>query len=224
MTLVPAHKTPITPADVAQALRSAWSQLFGGVPSDATIALLMAQSALETGRWRSCWNWNLGNIKPGSKWQGDTCQFSCNEVIDGKVVWFNPPHPQTTFRAYADLAAAAADYLWLLHRRFTACWMHVLRPDPVAFSQALKRQGYYTAPEPPYTRAVASLFREYLPLVVSLADPVPVPAMAPAVPDRDLETLALSIAAYDAVSAVREEMHDTEPAPAPGDDDGQTQA
>jgi hypothetical protein len=217
--MLEAVKTPITPKDIARALRAAWLKLFEETPADGTIALLMAQSALETGRWKSCWNFNLGNIKGGAKWQGDTCQFRCNEVIKGKVEWFDPPHPQTTFRAYPTLEAAAADYLWLLHRRFAQCWMHVLRPDPVAFSQALKRQNYYTAPEPPYTRAVASLFREYLRLVVD-QDSSPPPALEPAKQDHGLEALALSIAATSALDAIREEgIPDTDRAPPPGDDD-----
>ena len=217
--MLPANRTPVTPRNVGRALRAAWMAHFGETPSDASIALLLAQSALETGRWKSCWNYNLGNIKAGSKWQGDTTQFRCNEVIGGKVVWFDPPHPQTTFRAYPTLEEAAKDYLWLLHRRFAQAWMHVTRPDPVAFSQALKRQNYYTADEPPYTRAVASLFREYLALMVD-GDSSPQSAPAPAT-DNGLEALALSIAATAAVDAIREDGYDTDPAPAPELDDGQ---
>lgn len=220
MTMVEARKTPITPQQIAHALRAAWSKLFERTPSDATVALLMAQSALETGRWRSCWNFNLGNIKGLGKWAGDTCQFRLNEVIDGKVVWFDPPHPQTTMRAYPTLEAASEDYLWLLHRRFAVAWPHVLRPDPVAFSQALSRAHYYTAPEPPYTRAVVSLFSEFLAMVVTLGRSQP---EAPAKePEPGHEELRASIAPpggiYDDEAGVC--RMDTEPAPPPGDADG----
>lgn len=206
--MVEARKTPITPSDVARALRAAWLRLFEVIPADQCIAVLMAQSALETGRWRSCWNYNLGNIKPGSKWQGDTCQFRLNEVIKGRVVWFDPPHPQTTMRAYSSLTDAAADYLWLLRRRFATAWTPVLNGDPIAFSQALKAQGYYTAPEPPYTKAVKSLYTEYLKLLLSQESG---PDLEPDAPpdtepgDHGLEALALSIAAFDAVTASRED-------------------
>jgi hypothetical protein len=209
----PAVKTHITPAAVAIALRSAWMKLFGQTPSDGTVALLMAQSALETGRWKSCWNYNLGNIKGGGKWSGDTCQFRLNEVIGGKVVWFDPPHPQTTMRAYPDLTAAASDYLWLLARRFQRAWPHVLRPDAVAFSQALKAQNYYTAPEPPYTRAVVSLFREYLGLVTTLGNALPVAVATEPHPDHEelRDSIAPPGGVYDEEAG--ECRPDTEPAP-----------
>jgi hypothetical protein len=206
--MLEAEKTPVTPTDVARALRAAWLRLLEVVPAEQQLAVLMAQSALETGRWKSCWNFNLGNIKGGGKWGGDTCQFRCNEVINGKVEWFDPPHPQTTFRAYAHLTDAAADYLWLLRRRFAQAWEYVLRGDPVGFSQALKRQKYYTAPEPPYTKAVKSLFNEYLRLLMNGdSSPPPPPDEAPDTEPagHGLEALALSIAAFDAVSASRED-------------------
>jgi hypothetical protein len=209
--MLEAVKTPITPLDVARALRAGWLRLFETVPADQQVAVLMAQSALETGRWKSCWNYNLGNIKGGGKWKGDTCQFRCNEVLGGVVQWFDPPHPQTTFRAYPNLTDAAADYLWLLRRRFSVAWEPVLRGDPVAFSQALKAQRYYTAPEPPYTRAVKSLFGTYLRLLSSAADdPLPQPVEAQSAPEQEpvddgLDDLALSITARNAVDLVRDD-------------------
>ncbi len=215
--LVHATKTLITPLDVARALRAAWMRLFEDIPANQCIAVLMAQSALETGRWKSCYCWNLGNIKPGSKWQGDYFQIRLNEVIKGKVEWFDPPHPQTNMRAYSNLIDAASDYLWMLRRRFSSSWTPVLNGDPVAFSQALKRQGYYTADEPPYTRAVKSLFGEFLRLLVSQeSSPEPPPDDAPDTePDGGgLEELALSIAARGAVDGVlddaRKDMTDAD--------------
>jgi hypothetical protein len=206
--IVEARKTPITPLDVARALRAAWLRLFEVVPADQQIAVLLAQSALETGRWKSCYCWNLGNIKPGSKWSGDCYQIRLNEVIDGKVRWFDPPHPQTNMRAYSSLFDAAADYLWMLRRRFSSSWTPVLNGDPVAFSQALKRQGYYTADEPPYTKAVKSLFLEYYRLLnTQESSPPPPPDDAPDTEPADtgLESLALSIAARSAVDEALDE-------------------
>ncbi len=216
--MVPAVKTPVSAVDVGRALLAAWTKLFEETPAPGSIALLLAQSALETGRWKSCWCWNLGNMKPGSKWAGDICQFRLNEVINGVTKWFDPPDPQTSMRAYPSLAAAAEDYLWMLHRRFAQCWMHVVRADPVAFSQALKAQGYYTAPEPPYTKAVRSLYLEYLRLMASGEEYAPpIPPDAPH-SDHGLEELALSVAAFDAVGTDRF-GHDTDPAEAPPDTD-----
>jgi hypothetical protein len=204
--LVDATKTPVTPLDVARALRAGWLKLFDVIPVDQCVAVLMAQSALETGRWKSCYCYNLGNIKGGGKWTGDTCQFRLNEVIKGKVVWFDPPHPQTTMRAYPSLADAAADYLWLLRRRFASAWEPILRGDPIAFSQALKAQNYYTAPEPPYTKAVKSLFLEYMRLLNTHESDAPPPdTERDPGQDSGLEALALSIAARDAADDARDD-------------------
>ncbi len=206
--MLEAVKTPVAPLDVARALRAAWMRVLGNEPANQQLAVLLAQSALETGRWKSCWNYNLGNQKGGGKWTGDTCQFRCNEVIKGKVLWFDPPHPQTTFRAYDTLVDGVTDYLWLLRRRFTRAWEFVLRGDPEAFSRMLKAQNYYTASEPPYTKALKSLFSEYLRLLNTYeSDAPPPPDVVPGEEPRDfgLESLALSIAAFDAVDDARED-------------------
>ncbi len=204
--LVDATKTIISPLDVGRALRAAWFKLFEHEPANQSVAVLMAQSALETARWKSCYQWNLGNIKPGSKWQGDVFQIRLNEVIDGKTKWFDPPHPQTNMRAYPSLPDAAADYLWMLRRRFSASWDPVLRGDPIAFSQALKRQGYYTAPEPPYTKALKSLFGEYLRLLNTHESDAPPPdTERDPSQDHGLEALALSTAARSAADDARDD-------------------
>ena len=225
--MVIAVKTLVTPEQVARALRVAWLRLFDAEVADHQLAVLMAQSALETGRWKSCWNFNLGNIKGGGAWAGDTCQFRLNEVIGGVVQWFDPPHPQTTMRAYSTLADGAADYLWLLRRRFARAWDPILRGDPVAFSQTLKSLRYYTAPEEPYTKAVKSLTATYARLLATLGPEAPAPVEAVPTPveeeDGPFDHLALSIAARHAVDEVRQEAMaemrdlDTEPPEPPPD-------
>jgi hypothetical protein len=157
------------------------------------IALLVAQSALETGRWRSIHWYNFGNIKPGAGWLGDYCQFRCNEVIAGKVQWFDPPHPQTSFRAYASPLAGAQDYLDFLSKksRYRGAWVRALAGDPVGFSRELRRAGYYTASEAIYTKAIVSLYAEFLPLV-----PVP-PVAEPALPSQPADPEHSTITAED---------------------------
>jgi hypothetical protein len=85
-------------------------------------------------------------------------------VIGGKVQWFDPPHPQTNFRAFMDLDAGVIDYLRFLSQRarYQAAWAAAASGDPTAFVHALKASGYFTADETPYRRAVVSLFNEYL--------------------------------------------------------------
>lgn len=159
--------THATPIEVARALRRAWMLLFGAEPSRESVCVLLAQGALETGRWRSMHCWNLGNIKSvpgdGRSWTF----FRCNEIIGGKEVWFDPPHPASRFRAYDSLDEGAHDYLQLLRKRFAVAWPAVLAGDPDGFVRKLKAAGYFTAAVEPYARSVVSLFREFLKLDLS---------------------------------------------------------
>ncbi len=183
MATIDDEVTTATVEEVARALRGAWVDLFGGEPSRASIILLLAQGALETGRWKSMHNWNLGNAKAGA--DVDHCFFRCNEVmsqraaaeihmksttgtveigrVDGNnvVVWFNPPHPYSRFRAYRDLDEGAAGYLAMMHKRFRMAWEQVLQGDPIAFVHALKAGNYFTADAVEYSKSVASLFNEF---------------------------------------------------------------
>jgi hypothetical protein len=183
-TLLPDAITPLTAKQVALAFRSAFETLVGQTPSNACLALMVAHSALETGRWKSIHCFNLGNIKAGPDYEGYYCQFRCNEVIGGKVQWFDPPHPQTNFRAFTSLDVGALDHLRFLsqRKRYAAAWETMLTGMPLAFVDALKRAGYFTADEGPYSRAVASLWNEYLPLMEHLKTNETVPPPPPSEP------------------------------------------
>jgi hypothetical protein len=116
-TLVPDRLTPLTAAEVLKAFKGAFATVCGVDPSKECLALLVAQSALETGRWRSIHCFNFGNVKASNDYTGKYCQFRCNEVINGKVQWFDPPHPQTSFRAFDSVDSGAIDHLRFLSTR-----------------------------------------------------------------------------------------------------------
>lgn len=124
------------------------------------ILVLLAHWSLETGAGRAMHRWNMGNIKhvagDGRPWT----MFRCSEIIGGRNVFFDPPHPQTWFRAYESLEAGAADYVATLRRTFSKAWPSVQAGDPRAFSQALKAQRYYTADEAQYTAVMVRLWNE----------------------------------------------------------------
>lgn len=157
---VPAKKTPVTPAEMYAALRSAWVAKFGAEPSRASLLVLLAQSGIETADWRSMWNYNVGNVKRG-KGQPWTMLPHVWEIIRGERVVFEPPHPQTHFRAFPDLEAGAAAYLDTMAGRFAKSWEAVVSGDPEAFARALKAQHYYTAPVDAYAKALAARFRAF---------------------------------------------------------------
>lgn len=152
--------TPVTPLEVFDALRVSWQARFGTAPARSSLLVLLSQWALETGRGKSMHCYNFGNVKSNGT-SGDWCFFRCNEIIGGKVVWFEPDHPACRFRAFTTLQAGADDYLSTLHRRFTRAWPAVVEGNPAAFSHLLRAQGYYTANEAQYTATLTALFREF---------------------------------------------------------------
>lgn len=117
--------TPVTPSQFLEALYRAWLDLFEEVPKHESLLVLMAHSALETGRWKYLHNYNFGNVKGVDGDGRDYCYYACNEVLDiavaaayeakstpdrscritskiaGKAeIWFYPEHPACRFRAY----------------------------------------------------------------------------------------------------------------------------
>ena len=213
-TLVPDKLTPLTPKQVALAFRSAYETVCGKTPSNACLALLVAQSALETGRWKSIHCFNFGNVKASPEYTGKYCQFRCNEVIGGKAQWFEPPHPQTNFRAFDSVESGAIDHIAFLaqRKRYAKAWEVAQTGMPLAFVDALKSAGYFTADAQPYAKAVASLWREYLTLVESLREPepepVPMAAEEEALHEQALAAVAMSDPVEWAADERREQMRE----------------
>lgn len=188
---LPATRTPCTSREMALAIRTAWAEVFPDdeVPTGETVALLLAQWALETGRGASMFCFNVGNVKSVPRDGRSWTFFRCNEVLkpasveraiaaaqqrtddvgldavrsktDPRVVWFYPSNPAARFRAFDSLHAGVVDYLRLLHTRFAKAWPHVLAGDVPAFSRALRAMVYYTADETTYTAGLVSLAQEF---------------------------------------------------------------
>ena len=68
----------------------------------------------------------------------------------------------------------------------------------LAFVEALKSAGYFTADAGPYARAVTSLWKEYLPMVETLREPdtEPAPPLSEE-PDHEAARQSLNWAALD---------------------------
>lgn len=206
-TFLPDVVTPLTPRDVLWAFRVAFEQVVGLTPSRDSLALLTAQSALETGRWKSIHCFNLGNVKASESYEGYYTMFRCNEVIGGKVQWFDPPHPQTRFRAFMSLEAGALDHLRFLAERprYSHAWQCIIAGVPEDFVRALKAAGYFTANEEQYRKAVVSLFREYSRMLEQDPRIVEPPPLTPrkATP---AEELTLTGEELDAIEAINREL------------------
>lgn len=165
--IVPNKLTPLTREQAASALAAAYQQLAGARPTPGVLALLLAQSALETGNWQKIHNFNFGNAKAGTDYPL-IVQFRCSEVDEhGVEHFFDPPDPQCNFRAYSDAASGALDYLKVLHSRPT-WWQGLHTGDPSRFVDALSTPPkYFTANPAPYKRTVTTLFEAFRPLAVA---------------------------------------------------------
>ncbi|HKY34668.1 MAG TPA: hypothetical protein VJN18_01905 [Polyangiaceae bacterium] len=176
--------TPLTREEATRALLTAYKQLTGALPSTAVLALLVAQSAFETGHWKSLHHFNFGNAKAGPGYPLIT-QFRCSEVdAQGVEHFYDPPHPQCNFRAYSDAAAGALDYLKVLRNR-PHWWSGLHTADPGAFVDALATAPkYFTGNVGIYKRSIISLFKSFFPLAeVALAMAAAMPAVpVPVVP------------------------------------------
>lgn len=187
---LPNKLTPVEPKDFYQMLARCWTHVFGSLPRRESLLVLMAQSALETGHWKSIHCYNFGNVKavPGSS-RGYTF-FACNELltpeqaasavkgehpatIKGNAgngllnVWFYPKHPACCFRAYggdseeAAFTAGMLDYLNILYDRYQGAWDAVLDGNPGLFVEKLKASKYFTANLEKYRSDVVWLYNHY---------------------------------------------------------------
>jgi flagellum-specific peptidoglycan hydrolase FlgJ len=160
-SLLPDKLTPIAPLDLYACLRESWRTLIkDAAPSRASLLVLMAHWALETGWGHFCHWYNLGNKKHVSIDGRDWTMFRCNEIIGGKVVWYDPPNPACAFVAYPDRQSGADDYLTMLRGEFRAAWVAVVSGDPSLFCHLLKLSGYYTADESLYTHGVVACYQK----------------------------------------------------------------
>jgi hypothetical protein len=163
----------LTESQAAIALYEAWKMIYGVVPTVDQLALLWAQSALETARWKEINNNNFGNIKKKHAPNDDGHNFTM--VATGEYIWnnslkksiwkwFTPPDPETHFRSYSTVTDGAKDYISLLNKktRYAKVWAVIMRGgSPAEFSHELAVAGYYTAKEELYTKGVVSLTNEF---------------------------------------------------------------
>ena len=77
-------------------------------------------------------------------------------------VVFQPPHPQTRFRAFYSLEEAMGDHLALLQKRFASAWGAVLAGDYKAFAAQLKARGYFTASAEAYAAGMRRPYEDFL--------------------------------------------------------------
>ena len=163
--LVPVVRTSFSTTQFGDAMRACWPDA-----SKEQAGIIWAQWALETGRGKACWVWNIGNVKatPSQVTAGvDYFMLPGTwEIIKGRREVFNPPHPQTWFRAFGSLSDGLGHHVaFLRDRRYKPAWPAVLSGNPDLFARELKRLGYYTASEDLYASAMSYFHAEWMRVV-----------------------------------------------------------
>jgi len=179
----PCKATPVTPEQVFLALGLAWQSLTGSTPDRKIIHILHAQSALETGHWKSIYNYNLGGAKKHGTcdWTYFTTTERLSHPVADKLLSSAKPGEVTVlkvddkfktvkvsgkqsmncFASWDDLDTAAKDHLALLFRRFPKAIEAAKKGDVPGYVRELKRSGYFTASEEDYTKIVNSISKSY---------------------------------------------------------------
>lgn len=184
---VPVVRTEITAADYVRAGVRASLTIGLGLLPEVALGILYAQYIIETGG-TNCFGWNIGNVKKVAGdgfdfhclrgvWEGVSPAEAARLIASGEAVAdpsanharavgagrvsviFQPPHPQTRFRAYPSLDIAMRHHLELLaKKRFASCWPAVLAGDVDGFAAALKAKGYFTASAEAYAAGMRAPF------------------------------------------------------------------
>jgi len=164
---IPDELNAASEEEIFHALRVGTEDVCGKQLSFESLAVLLAHSALETGRWKvGLHRWNFGNVKAyPDKLEKDQyfTMFRCGEILNGKQQYFDPPHPQCCFRAFKTREDGIRYHLdFLMNRkRYSKAWQEVLKGNPSAYSHELRVGGYYTANEKLYTATLVRLFGEF---------------------------------------------------------------
>jgi hypothetical protein len=210
-----AEKTPMTFAEASHCMKWALKTRLGKDPSDEVLALALAKTALETGKWKAIWNGNWGNVKTSDNYSGMYTCIVLNECLvrNGKLttVWFAPEgelsgapnkggkligppipvpegHPQTRMRAFANNYDGVDCYVDFVASGFyKKAWGALLRGNAKDYVHELKVAGYFTAPEEDYSKGVVAIQKEMLALIRKEAPPAKV--------DLDWEKLKASVPA-----------------------------
>lgn len=213
---LPARATPVQAAEVYLALRLQLAAQLGSPPPREAVAIMLGQMALETGRFKSAMNYNLGGIKCPAKWPGCWQHFATTERLPMRMaqrymdeapagstvelversgdVWtlrFRGKHPVNRFVAFESLEAAVEHHVaFLLGRYRSAVELAVTTRDAEAYVTECHRLGYFTGDPESYRASVRSLAREYTRTMP--ADPAP---EAPRSPEAVPVSIAASVPA-----------------------------
>lgn len=139
--------TPLKVDQAFNALKEAYYSLTNSEANLETLAMGLAQTALETGRFKAIHNYNFGNITASSKYEGG---------------WTSYPGDTTHYyRAYTSVFDGAQDYWKLLKNNYGEALAAFATGNPSLAAKKLKERGYFEADLDKYAKALSSLYNEY---------------------------------------------------------------
>jgi flagellum-specific peptidoglycan hydrolase FlgJ len=163
-TLKPTIQTTIAKETFINGVDKVYLTEFGYNPPEHLSLLIASMAILETGHFKSCYNFNTGNIKY-TKDCGTDYMFLKNvfEYEKGVKVFYDPPSLQCAFRSYDSILDGITDHVLLLSKR-PAVWqaLHDNGDDSnngtYNFCLALSRCKYFSSPLDLYYSSVNSIF------------------------------------------------------------------
>ena len=166
LKLVDTIQTNFSQKELIKTLIETWFNIYNKLPDKENIAIIFSQWSLETGQGKFCWNYNIGNVKAFDR-ANEVIEY-CSlkgvwEIVNGKRIELSVNDPGSWFRSFATLKKGVDFHLdFLMNKRYKNAWGAIVDGDPVDFSRKLRVQGYYTAPEAHYTKALVGYFNVFM--------------------------------------------------------------
>jgi hypothetical protein len=161
--MVPAHPTPISPAEAKALLAQAFVQLTGALPHPQVLALLAAQAHFETAGFTKLMNYNFGGVKASTSWSGDKTTFSCSEGYGADKHTYPAGDMHCIFKSYGSAAEGAKSYVSTIVSR--PDWkLGLLTGDPDEYVRALvgnPSRKYFTGDPAAYAKGLRGLVGQY---------------------------------------------------------------
>lgn len=163
--LCPTKKTTFTAQEAYEAWLQVAPSIEGGKWDAATSSIVIGQFMFETADGSCCYNYNVGNMKPrreGGKALSSYFMYpsKVTEYIDGKLVAFYAPDPQTWFSSFGSLREGIEAYVERVQRLWPEALPAAAKGDLKGFAKGLKRFGrggmdYFTDTIEHYTKGVS---------------------------------------------------------------------
>jgi len=136
--------TPLARFEMGEALVAGHRRYFGRAPTLLRLAVAWSQCALEHAAGEKLYNFNLGNVTAGSKYEGDVY-----------VMHVPPPDPPVLrFRAFASAELGAVDYWTMLDGHYRSALLLFDTGRAYEAAGVLGKLGYYTADPKKYAAGV----------------------------------------------------------------------